>query len=943
MGMDSSGDNPANAQEAGPRGDGVAKLHVLAVGTLYPPHAIGGFEAIFRDAVEALRAQGHTVKVLCSDWTANTNGAPADRDAVRELRLYIDGAFDVRDESRDEILERERHNREVVERVLGELQPNVVLLGPAYGLPLSVITQITEAGVPQIAFVGDEWPKDAPKTDPGQGLMGLTSRLLRRSARELGGRRFHYGDVDRWVCASGRIADVVRRAGADPATVSVVHPGADTRRFTRRDPGPWRGRLLCAGPLRDGKGYEFAIRALADLPKCTLVIAGAGDPRVVEKLTKLAEERGVGSRVKLLGEQRERLPQLYGDADAVIFPSVASEGWGLVPLEAMTVGRPVIATAVGGPKEYLRDGENALVVRPSDSDAIVAAVNRLAEDEGLRKKLVKAGSATAGNYRYDRFLDELTGAVVALGNVPGVQGEDKSVSEPQEEQTAAKPADETAVHPANNGEQPGAAVPGPAQTAQSSTPQAPQPPKPAPAAAAAQAPGAVSQAPPSPASAPAPPKPPPAPPTPAGEGEQKPEPPKPQQTEHKPEQPKPQQAEAKPEERKPEGDKTPKLPGAPTPPPVSKPTAQGPNASSAPAKDTEAPEIDDEDLPEAEEWLPEGAEPREPDASDVPASSKTAEWRAVAPPPPPPSAPSAPPAPPTPAAQRAQAAAPAPQQVSAGADMDLVSRLAALEARVAELSTSAVAGIERNASEIATLEGRVSELATSAIGAVERNSAELAGIEKRVGELTQSAVSGVEREELTALEQRVTELAKSAVEGVERNAARLSAIETRLNELAASAATAREHQGSELGSLQTRVGELAAFAELRGEALGQRIDEIERLVRGSDSSWAKALEEVAARLERVEQLAAETWEREVVAAHVPRATGADAVADLEGMAKLNEASFEQLRAYGLSGTQAARLLAAREARGGFTSVDELESIPGFPPALLTELKQLVEG
>jgi DNA uptake protein ComE-like DNA-binding protein len=274
-------------------------------------------------------------------------------------------------------------------------------------------------------------------------------------------------------------------------------------------------------------------------------------------------------------------------------------------------------------------------------------------------------------------------------------------------------------------------------------------------------------------------------------------------------------------------------------------------------------------------------------------------------------------------------------------------RIAALEARVAELSSSATSGIERSASERATFEGRVGELASSTVAGVERNTAELSEIEKKVRELVGSTA---------ALEERITEIARSAVAGVERNASQLATIDTRLGEFAATAATAREHQGTELGSLQTRVGELAAFAEIRGEALGQRIDELERIVGAAEEGRSKAIDEVLTRLDSIEQrlstmdsrlegvegVAAEVWHRDQSATEQARAAAED-LDRLKGIAKLNEASFEQLRTIGLSGTQAARLLAAREARSGFESVDELESIPGFPPALIAELKQLVES
>jgi DNA uptake protein ComE-like DNA-binding protein len=152
------------------------------------------------------------------------------------------------------------------------------------------------------------------------------------------------------------------------------------------------------------------------------------------------------------------------------------------------------------------------------------------------------------------------------------------------------------------------------------------------------------------------------------------------------------------------------------------------------------------------------------------------------------------------------------------------------------------------------------------------------------------------------------------------------------------------------------VGELAAFAELRGEALGQRIDELEGIVQKAEKDRSNSVDDLVTRLEAIEErlksvdgrlqsvegLAEGVWQRDQVVAEQQRAA-AENLDKLQGIAKLNKASFEQLRAMGLSGTQSARLLAAREARSGFDSVEELESIPGFPPTLIVELKQLVDG
>jgi len=92
----------------------------------------------------------------------------------------------------------------------------------------------------------------------------------------------------------------------------------------------------------------------------------------------------------------------YAAADAVVFPIRWREPFGLVPLEAMATGTPVIGVASGGGAETLLDGRTALVVPPDDPDAIAAAVGRLASDVALRQRLRAGGRRMAERYPAQR-------------------------------------------------------------------------------------------------------------------------------------------------------------------------------------------------------------------------------------------------------------------------------------------------------------------------------------------------------------------------------------------------------------------------------------------------------------------------------------------------------------------------------------------------------------
>ena len=132
----------------------------------------------------------------------------------------------------------------------------------------------------------------------------------------------------------------------------------------------WSWSLAYVGRLDARKGVDTAVKALAHLPDAaTLTLVGGWDEKEERRLRELAHTEGLAARVRFEGQaSRDRVRAAYDDADAVLFPVRWEEPWGLVPLEAMARGRPVVASGRGGSGEYLRDGENALIASPDDTD-----------------------------------------------------------------------------------------------------------------------------------------------------------------------------------------------------------------------------------------------------------------------------------------------------------------------------------------------------------------------------------------------------------------------------------------------------------------------------------------------------------------------------------------------------------------------------------------------
>ncbi len=209
-------------------------------------------------------------------------------------------------------------------------------------------------------------------------------------------------------------ADLLSRTGLPESLVTVIHSGVDCEDCHNLTPvlEPERVPVVgTAGPLEAVKGFPFflgaAARVLATGRDVEFVIAGAGPEE--ENLRRVARELDIADHVTFVPNLLDFSEALEA-MDVFCLPSL-QQGIGTIMLEAMALGRPVIATRVGGVYRVIRDNETGLLVPPSDSSRLAERILELLDDP-LRARNI--GSAARAEVQAHFGVDRMAAEVAAL-------------------------------------------------------------------------------------------------------------------------------------------------------------------------------------------------------------------------------------------------------------------------------------------------------------------------------------------------------------------------------------------------------------------------------------------------------------------------------------------------------------------------------------------------
>ncbi|PRR74857.1 1,4-alpha-glucan branching protein domain-containing protein [Neomoorella humiferrea] len=361
----------------------------------YPPHHVGGLGIHVRDLAEALVKRGCPVHVL-------TPGPGGRRAAEVRKGVYLHYLpFSFKPETFEDflywVLE---FNIAAAARANGlrnHLPPGGVIIHAHDWLAAWAGRELREAwGVPLVCTI------HATEYGRNRGLHNDCQRTIHEIERELAAA------ADRIICCSRYMAAEVQSLFKQPAGKIKVIPNA-VRPVQVQPVAGDRQVILYVGRLVIEKGVQVLIAAFARLlkfyPRAELIIAGRGPYE--GELIALAVNLGIGGKVRFLGfVTEEERNKLLGQSTVAVFPSLY-EPFGIVALEAMSAGVPVIVSRTGGLAEIVEDGVTGLAFTPGDPDDLLRCLLAVLSNPGRAQKLSRhARAKVAQDYTWDAVAEE---------------------------------------------------------------------------------------------------------------------------------------------------------------------------------------------------------------------------------------------------------------------------------------------------------------------------------------------------------------------------------------------------------------------------------------------------------------------------------------------------------------------------------------------------------
>ena len=421
-------------------------MKILVVTNLYPPHHAGTFDLRCEAIVNNLKLRGHTVNVLTSTHGMHMPQAGGEV----ERRLLLNGVYDHElVTGYNELKKIEVHNHEVLRETIERCAPDTVQIFSLFGLSKSFIFSLRHCRVPTVYDVADNWLTVEVRNDPWLRWWNHPATNMSRKALELAGQRNGIDELaptrlmkghdrmpelyienplhnslnafrfERIYFASPWLKESAEAAGFQVSHAEIIYPGISTQTFVGEvKPGTAPvEKFLVVSTLNKHSGVLTAVKAIDELRKANvkvrLSIYGKGDSNYIAELRSLIALRQLPVEFLNVSNLVRDLPAVYRRHDALLYTNEEGEPFSFTVLEAMAAGLPIAGTAIGGTRELLRHGENALTYQPGEVYELAQRIQELQLSPALRTQMAETAQAevlsqfneTAVTDRIESFLE----------------------------------------------------------------------------------------------------------------------------------------------------------------------------------------------------------------------------------------------------------------------------------------------------------------------------------------------------------------------------------------------------------------------------------------------------------------------------------------------------------------------------------------------------------
>ena len=373
----------------------------------------GGIESVVWNTVRDQRVKGHVPAIFATSALRREGAGVWERDGIEIHSLDYEYPYFPMNPRDRGTLDKKGGNPYVpgLEQALREFRPDVVHIYCGGRLAAAAIKVAKSLGGASVMILqgGDA---SVPKEELDKMLRPLKGKFPWGGIVDrLRGLRFN---------PVSRADAVLSLSNGECDKLRTEYPQGDIRYFpngveapkVRRTPGEFKGRLLCVARIDYQKNQKLIVELLAACPGTTARLIGpVTSDWYRDEIVARAKELGVADRLTIiegLPHGSAELEKEFAQADAFVLPSV-HEPFGIVALEAWTHGLPLLASSVGGLKDFIRDGEHGLLFASEDSAALVAAYRRLAGSRELREHLVAQAYRDVGAYTWPVIGDRLIG------------------------------------------------------------------------------------------------------------------------------------------------------------------------------------------------------------------------------------------------------------------------------------------------------------------------------------------------------------------------------------------------------------------------------------------------------------------------------------------------------------------------------------------------------